>query len=236
MSKGKKAGTIIISLIVLALIVYVAYNNFKPKPLTQYNISEVYKGDIQTTYETSGTVVSNNTLNYTAAAGVKVVGVNVSVGDKVKTGDLLASFDVSPLNSTLAGYRKAYNKALEAYNQASKSITDANSNINTANADIASLDREIAALEADIAAQESSAATITADEAKQYTEQQLDTLIEKLKAGGFTQEEITSIVSSLQSQAQSISREDIEKAIENSVATKRLELAQKQSQSAQLVT
>ena len=121
MSKGKKAGTIIVLLTVLGLVAYVAYNNFKPEPLVQYNVSEVYKGDIQTTYETSGTVISNSTLNYTAATGVKVVGVNVSVGDKVKTGDMLASFDVSPLNSTLAGYRKAYNKALEAYNQAAKS-------------------------------------------------------------------------------------------------------------------
>ncbi len=230
MSKGKKAGTIIITLVVLGLIAYVAYNNFKPKPLTQYNVSEVYKGDIQTTYETSGTVVSNNTLNYTAAAGVKVIGVNVSVGDKVKAGDLLASFDVSPLNSTLAGYRKAYNKALEAYNQASKSISDANTSISSAKSDISALDKEIAALEAEIAAAESSAQSVTAEQAQQYTEEQLNAIIAKLQSGGFTPQEIASIVSSLQTQAGSVSREDIENAIENSVATKRLELAQKQSQ------
>lgn len=236
MSKGKKAGTIIILLTVLGLVAYVAYNNFKPAPLTQYNVSEVYKGDIQTSYETSGTVISNSTVNYTAATGVKVVGVNVSVGDKVKQGDLLASFDVSPLNSTLAGYRKAYNKALEAYNQAAKSISDANSSISTANSDIAALDREIAALEAEIAAQESSAQTISAQQAQQDAEQQLDSIIEKLKAGGFTEQEVAAIVSSLQAQAGSLSREDIENAIENSTATKRLELAQKQSQKQMLET
>ncbi len=236
MSKGKKAGTIIILIAVLALVAYVAYNNFKPKPLNQYSVTEVYKGDIQTTYETSGTVMSNSTLNYTAATGVKVVGVNVSVGDKVKQGDMLASFDVTPLNSTLAGYRKAYNKALEAYNQASKSVADANSGISTANADIASLDGEIAALQAEIAAQESSAQTVTSQETQQYTQEQLDSIMQKLQSGGFTPEEVASVIGSLQSQAGSVSREDIEKAIENSVATKRLELAQKQAQRQMLET
>lgn len=230
MSKGKKAGTIIFIVIILALLTYVLYNNFKPKPLDAYNVTEIYKGDIQTTYETTGTVMSNGSVNYTAANGVKVESVNVSVGDRVKAGDRLADFDVSTLNSTLSDYRKAYNKALAAYNQASSSIGKAQGNISSANSQIAALDREIAALEKEIATAESNPPQIKVDPSAQYTPEQIAEMAQKLQNGGLTQEEIAAITASLQSQTGSVSTEDIEKAITNSVAAKRIQLAQKQSQ------
>ena len=76
------------------LIGYVLYTNFKPEPLPEYNVTEIKLGDIQSTYETTGTVVSDNTEAYTAITGVKVTAVNVKVGDSVKAGDVLAQFDV----------------------------------------------------------------------------------------------------------------------------------------------
>ena len=50
MSRGKQIGLIAVVLIIVALIVYVVYTNFKPKALPEYNVSRIYVGDIQTTY------------------------------------------------------------------------------------------------------------------------------------------------------------------------------------------
>jgi len=229
MSKGKQAGFIIVCLVILALVAYVAYNNFKPKERVSYNVTEVYKGDIQTTYETTGTVVSSSSVKYEALEGVIVDAVNVSVGDTVNEGDVLATFDVTPLKTTLEEYRKAYVKAKNAYDSQAKQISDANSSANNAKQEITRLNNEIAVLEAEIALAEK-AVDSSASPDTQYSEQQLAEITEKLQNGGFTEEEITGIVSSLQSSAQGITREDLENAIENSTATKRVELASKQSQ------
>lgn len=230
MSAGKKAGTIIITLVILGLIGYVVYNNFKPAPLTEYSTAEVYRGDIQTAYETTGTVVSSSSVDYTALTGVKVDSVNVSVGDTVKEGDVLATFDTTPLNKTLAEYRSAYTKAKAAYDNQMKTISQANNSVSNARQQIAQLDSEIAALQAEIAAAEQAVGESAPQESTTFDASQLASLTERLQQGGFTPEEIAQIAASVQSQSQSVSYEDLEKAIENSAATKRAELASKQSQ------
>ena len=116
MTRARQIGTIIVTIVILVLIGYVLYTNFKPEPLPEYNVTEIKLGDIQSTYETTGTVVSDNTEAYTAITGVKVTAVNVKVGDSVKAGDVLAQFDVSTLNPQLKEYKTAYDKALKAYN------------------------------------------------------------------------------------------------------------------------
>ncbi len=229
MSSGKKAGVIITCLVILGLIGYVAYNNFKPQDLVKYNVSEVYKGDIQTTYETTGTVVSSNSVKLQALEGVIVDSVNVSVGDVVEEGDVLATFDVTPLKPTLEEYRKAYSKAKSAYDTQAKQISDVSSSVSSAKQEITRLNNEIAVLEAEIAVADSAVDTSAAPDA-QYSSEQIAAITEKLQNGGFTPQEIAGIVSSLQSSAQGITREDLEAAIENSTATKRVELAAKQSQ------
>jgi len=236
MSKGKKAGIILALVAVIGLLGYVVYNNFKKAPLNQYNVTEVKKGDIQTTYETKGTVMSNSTLTYTALNGVKVLSVDVAVGDSVKKGDVLATFDVSPLTSTLAGYRKAYTKAQSAYNESASSIKKAQSEISSAKSQIAALDGEIAALEKEIEAAEANASQPAAPADAQYSQEQIAGIAQSLQNGGMSEEEIAGIISSLQSQTGNITREDIEKAISDSAATKRIQLTQKQSQKQLLET
>lgn len=236
LSTGKKAGLIIFILFICALLAYVLYNNFKAPPLSEYNVTEIYRGDIQTSYETTGTVMSNGTVTYTAANGVKVLSVDVSVGDRVKAGDTLASFDVTPLQANLAGYKQAYNKALNAYNQTASSIKKAQNDIGSANSQIATLNNQIAALEKEIAAAEKTTPQINIDPSAQYSAEQIASLTQRLQQGGLTEEEIQGIVSALQSQTGNITTEDIENAIANSVATKRIQLAQLQSQKQLLET
>lgn len=228
MTRARQIGTIIVTIVILVLIGYVLYTNFKPEPLPEYNVTEIKLGDLQSTYETTGTVVSDNTEAYTAITGVKVTSVNVKVGDSVKAGDVLAQFDVSTLNSQLKEYKTAYDKALKAYNDSVSSTNAAKQNKANAAAQMNTVNSEIARLEQEIKATEDT--KNQTPDTPEYSQEQLDALIQKLKDSGFSKEEIDKIIESLKNSSGGITKEDIESAIANATATKKLELAQKQSQ------
>ena len=228
MTRARQIGTIIVTIVILVLIGYVLYTNFKPEPLPEYNVTEIKLGDLQSTYETTGTVVSDNTEAYTAITGVKVTSVNVKVGDSVKAGDVLAQFDVSTLNSQLKEYKTAYDKALKAYNDSVSSTNAAKQNKANAAAQMNTVNSEIARLEQEIKAAEDT--KNQSPNTPEYSQEQLDALIQKLKDSGFSKEEIDKIIESLKNSSGGITKEDIESAIANATATKKLELAQKQSQ------
>lgn len=228
MTRARQIGTIIVTIVILVLIGYVLYTNFKPEPLPEYNVTEIKLGDIQSTYETTGTVVSDNTEAYTAITGVKVTSVNVKVGDSVKAGDILAQFDVSTLNSQLKEYKTAYDKALKAYNDSVTSTNTAKQNKSKTVAQMNTVNSEIARLEQEIKAAEDT--KNQTPDTPEYSQEQLDALIQKLKDSGFSKEEIDKIIESLKNSSGGITKEDIESAIANATATKKLELAQKQSQ------
>lgn len=229
MTRARQIGTIIVTIVILVLIGYVLYTNFKPEPLPEYNVTEIKLGDIQSTYETTGTVVSDNTEAYTAITGVKVTAVNVKVGDSVKAGDVLAQFDVSTLNPQLKEYKTAYDKALKAYNDSVSATNTAKQNKANAAAQMNTVHAEIDRLEKEIKAAEDAKSQTTPD-TPEYSQEQLDALIQKLKDSGFSKEEIDKIIESLKNSSGGITKEDIESAIANATATKKLELAQKQSQ------
>lgn len=228
MTRARQIGTIIVTIVILVLIGYVLYTNFKPEPLPEYNVTEIKLGDIQSTYETTGTVVSDNTEAYTAITGVKVTSVNVKVGDSVKAGDVLAQFDVSTLNSQLKEYKTAYDKALKAYNDSVTSTNTAKQNKSKTVAQMNTVNSEIARLEQEIKAADDT--KNQTPDTPEYSQEQLDALIQKLKDSGFSKEEIDKIIESLKNSSGGITKEDIESAIANATATKKLELAQKQSQ------
>lgn len=47
------------------------------------------------------------------------------MGDRVKAGDVLATFDVSSIDGTLANYKSAFDKAKAAYDKASGTVSSA---------------------------------------------------------------------------------------------------------------
>lgn len=160
MTRGKQIGVIIVATIIILLVAYVVYNNFKPEPLPEYNVSKIYRGDIQTTYETKGNVSSDNTISYKAANGVKVREVFVEVGDRVKKGDKLASFDTSSLSQTLSEYKSAYDKSVAAYEKGISDQEQAKQKIEIAKKEAEQLDAEIEAMQnAEETTQQSSAAS-----------------------------------------------------------------------------
>lgn len=213
------------------LIGSVVYANFKPEELPSYALTEVQKSDIQSTFDTQGVVESGSTETYSAASGVKVLTVDVAVGDRVSEGQQLATFDVSSLNDKLAAYKTAYTKAKSSYDKSATGVAEAKRNLADVQAQIPAVQRDIAKLESEIAAAENT--QVTVPQAPQYSEEELQALMEQLRAGGMTEEQIREIVAALQAQAGQL---DAQEAIANSTAAKKAELVQKQAQLSALET
>jgi len=131
----KKKITVSVSVILLtALVVSVLYANFKPAELPTYSLTEAKIGDIQSTFDTQGTVESGSTETFNAASGVRVMSVNVSVGDRVTAGQQLATFDTSTLTAQLNAYKSAFDKAKASYTKSANAVSDAKRELGQVNA------------------------------------------------------------------------------------------------------
>lgn len=150
--KGKKTKIIIALCALTALIGVIVYEVVKPAPLPEYELVKAEKGNILETFVASGTVESGNPSVYNIVDGVEVLEVKVKVGDKVKTGDLLATFDTSGLTPKLNELRSEYSQALSKYNEAKSDSGNASSDLDDTNDEIAKLEKQIARLEKDIEA------------------------------------------------------------------------------------
>lgn len=223
--RKKKITVAVITIVLAALVATVLYANFKPEELPAYNLAEAKIGDIQSTFDTQGTVESGSTESFNAASGVRVTAVYVSVGDRVTAGQQLATFDTSTLTAQLNAYKSAFDKAKASYTKSANSVSDAKRELGNVNAQIPTLQREISALESEIAAAEN--AKVTAPDTPTYSEAELRALAEQLRKGGMTEAQIQEIVAAVQQQVGSV---DVEAAVRNSVAAKKAELAQKQAQ------
>lgn len=90
---------------------------------TTVALADVTAGDITETLKLSGTVNSENQFTFEIFDGVYVKSVNVRVGDSVKKGDVLATFDTSSMNSDVEQKRQNYNAALAQYKKYSSSAS-----------------------------------------------------------------------------------------------------------------
>lgn len=221
----------ILAIVVAALVGSILYANFKPEELPSYTLAEVSKGDIQSTFDTQGVVESGSTETYSAASGVKVLTVNVAVGDRVSEGQQLATFDVSSLNGTLSDYRAAYGKAKASYEKSAADVADAKQKLADVNAQIPSVEREIAQLENEVDAAQNAQNNVP--QIPNVSEADLRALVEQLRSGGMTEEQINEIVAALKAQA---GQTDVKAVIAESVVTKKAELTQKQAQLSALQT
>lgn len=134
-----KKKTILIALIVVIALggfAITAKNNGKNK-MIKVKTAVVQRGDINSYVSTTAIVEASEVKNYYGLQA-KVLELNYKVGDKVKTGDILAVFDVQDLSTTLSQAQLQYNNAVlsrnDLYNQnttlknkiaaINKSITD----------------------------------------------------------------------------------------------------------------
>lgn len=148
--KKKKNKKVIILCSILAVVVLavVAYMIFKPEEKLAVGTVEVTKQTINETLDTTGTVSTASEKSFTLIDKVKVKTVNVKVGDTVKAGDVLATFDVSSLETALTEKENNYQKALAAYNKAKNDSSSASKKISSTKKQISDLEAQIEMLKA----------------------------------------------------------------------------------------
>jgi HlyD family secretion protein len=133
--KQKIVISIVAALLIIALGV-TAYVVISKKTRTAVALADVTAGDITETLKLSGTVNSENQASFEILDGTYVKSVNVRVGDAVKKGDVLATFDTSSLSDVVAQKRENYNAAMSQYRKYA-------SNANVSVAQLESLSKQI---------------------------------------------------------------------------------------------
>lgn len=139
-SKKKK---IIIAVVIAVIIVAAAIGitiAAVENSIPQVSLYTVGTSDIYETVSATGEVSSGAKKEYKVGSVATVKEVFVNVGDAVKQGDLLATFDTSGFDSEIAKLQSSYNEARAGYKEAVE-------NQKTAKKNLAEIEKQIAALE-----------------------------------------------------------------------------------------
>ena len=153
--KLNKKQKIVISIIAAVLIVaggITAYVLIRSDNKNAVELVDVTEGDITETLKLSGTVNSENQVTFDILDGTYVKSVNVRVGDSVKKGDVLATFDTSSLSNVIAQKRQNYNEAVAQYNKYSSSASESVAELEQISSEVKQKEQEIEKLSASVEA------------------------------------------------------------------------------------
>lgn len=123
---------IIIGVVIVALIGAIAgiqSTKKNKKQVTSVKTSKVVMGDVKMYLSTTATIESKNEKDYTASSTTKISNVNVSVGDKVKNGVTLLTYDTADLSSQVSSAQIGYDNALSQKQDALNKNSDAKTTI-----------------------------------------------------------------------------------------------------------
>ena len=145
-----KKQKIVISIVAAVLIIAIGisvYVMISKKSRTTVALAEVTVGDITETLKLSGTVNSENRASLEILDGTYVKSVNVRVGDAVKKGDVLATFDTSSLGDVVAQKRDNYNAAMSQYKKYSANASASFSQLESLSKQIKQKQKEVEELQ-----------------------------------------------------------------------------------------
>jgi len=154
MKKTSKNKTLMIvaGVLILALlsgtVIYAAASNHKRLVLAPEAIIKVDRGDLTSIYPATATVASGRQGVFQILDGTKVESVLVRVGDTVKKGDLLATFDASSLDEMLRVKKRDFEAAQRTYAAYMEGAADAPAQAAANKARIAELEAKVAAQQA----------------------------------------------------------------------------------------
>lgn len=115
LSKQKRVAVIILAVCVLAAAIVGIVFAVKPDYSAEVGLVEATNGSVVETISSTGTVVSTSKDNFKIFDGVTVKKVNFKLGDQVKKGDVIATFDCAAAQSLVNEKKEAYEKAKQAY-------------------------------------------------------------------------------------------------------------------------
>lgn len=167
-SKKKIAIPVIVG-VVIVLVAVIKMNTGKGDEIQSVDVAKVKKGTVTATLETSGMVDSEDTHNYVSPVNAKINTVSVQVGDTVKAGDYLLTYDtesleksytISELESKAEGATRK--KSLELSEKGKAQVAEAESKINASQANIDSLNGQLATLQSQLEAASGESADVSA--------------------------------------------------------------------------
>ncbi len=167
-SNTKKIVWAVIAVILVVAIVVGTILMKSSKSKVDVSLTTISTDTIVQTVSSTGEVSSGLNKDYTAGSIATVKEVFVKVGDQVKKGDKLATFDTSNLDMQVANLNTSYKEALAAYNTAVENQNNAKEQLVIVNSAIDALNNEIAQLEAEMAA--SAQETPVSGQSSQYAE------------------------------------------------------------------
>ena len=210
LSKGKKTAVIVGAIAIVLVVALIIYFLVRPEPGTPVTLVSVQKGDIQQELIATGTVESDNQTDFSLLEGTKVLTVNVKVGDHVKKGDVLATFDASSLSGKLNERRTAYNEALKTYNNSMTAASEAKTKLPQVNKEIKELEAKIEKLTKEANANKATQTTTSAQ--KETTEAtttpntlqgQIQAIVDKLLGANGSASQIQKLINQLTQMANS---------------------------------
>lgn len=146
--KNKKKVIVPICIVlVIAIIAGAIFGVVKSKSGEEVTLYTIATDDIHETVSLTGDVSSGAKKEYKVGTVATVKEVFVSVGDEVKQGDVLATFDTSSLDAQVASLQSAYDDARDSYNDAVETQKSAKKKANSINKEISKLENRINKLE-----------------------------------------------------------------------------------------
>lgn len=187
----------------------------------QVEVMEVVAEDITEELTVTGTVSSDNTKAYFSPVTGTVESCNVKVGQVVKAGDVLITFDQEELESANLQSEFSYKQSVSEYNVTIANDTELKSEIAKATSEVSSIAKSINSTESTISGIQSKLTSLATQEAAKQTE--IDTLESEIEA---VTQETENTDNSLETMESTVDVEELQKELE----TAENELATIQSQ------
>ena len=115
--------------------------------IPQVSLATVSTDSITETVNATGTISASTSREYKASTIANCKEVFVKVGDNVKKGDLLATFNTEELDAQVNSLQATYNDSRNAYNTAVKNRDNAKKQLNAANKSIKAYEKQRKSLE-----------------------------------------------------------------------------------------
>lgn len=158
--KNKNKKNMIISIVIIVVILGIYAWNIIPKgekQIARVDVVKAKKGDVVSTLSASGNVASEVNVDYISPINASIENVNVVVGQSVKVGDFLLSYDTKDLQSEydLATLRDKSEQAtaddsINVSNANAQKVADVDAKINSLNSQIDAKKAEIQSLNSEL--------------------------------------------------------------------------------------
>jgi HlyD family secretion protein len=157
-------------------------------------------GSVQEVYETSALLKSSGQSIFNVYPGVVVNDVYVKVGDTIKAGDVLASFDTTELQLEVQKKKAVYETAKQAYEEAVRSAALAKLELPTIDEKIAELEAKLqsSGSDSETTAPSSNSSAVAEAISKLFGESQIAQVLSSLISMGGSIQQINDMIGMLQ--------------------------------------